>query len=132
MRALLSCVPVRPVGGQDAVGSDRGGADRNSGRGMSGPLWLVGAGNMGGAMLRGWLANGIDPRDVTVVDPFAKDMPDGVSLHRELPEGGAPDILVLAIKPQQLSALAATYQARAKPPRLLLSVLAGGGGGGAR
>jgi len=92
---------------------------------MSGPLWLVGAGNMGGAMLRGWLANGMDPRNIAVVDPFAKDIPDGVILHRELPEGAAPDILVLAIKPQQLSALAATYQARAKPPRLLLSVLAG-------
>jgi pyrroline-5-carboxylate reductase len=93
---------------------------------MSGSLWLIGAGNMGGAMLRGWLANGIDPKAVTIVEPFANNLPTGVTHHAELPDGGRPDILVLAIKPQQLSALAAAYRTRmAAAPRLLLSVLAG-------
>jgi len=36
-----------------------------------GPLWLIGAGNMGGAMLRGWLAAGLDPALVTVIRPRA-------------------------------------------------------------
>jgi pyrroline-5-carboxylate reductase len=29
---------------------------------LDGDLVLAGAGNMGGAMLAGWLANGLDPR----------------------------------------------------------------------
>ncbi len=70
---------------------------------MTGTIWLVGAGNMGGAMLRGWLGQGITPGRITVVDPFAENLPAGVTLLREIPAGAAPDILVLAIKPQQLA-----------------------------
>jgi pyrroline-5-carboxylate reductase len=92
---------------------------------MSARLWLVGAGNMGGAMLRGWLASGIRPEDIAVVDPMVGSVPAGVALHAELPQGAAPDIVVLAIKPQQLAELSAAYQVRMAPPRLLLSVLAG-------
>ncbi len=33
------------------------------------PLVLVGAGKMGGAMLAGWLARGLDPTGVVIVDP---------------------------------------------------------------
>ena len=33
------------------------------------PLVLVGAGKMGGALLRGWLAGGLEPTSVTVIDP---------------------------------------------------------------
>ena len=32
-------------------------------------LVLVGCGRMGGAMLRGWLARGLQPGAVTVIDP---------------------------------------------------------------
>ena len=32
-------------------------------------LCLIGAGNMGGAMLGGWLAAGHDPKAITVIDP---------------------------------------------------------------
>jgi pyrroline-5-carboxylate reductase len=92
---------------------------------MSRPIWLIGAGNMGGAMLRGWIARGIDPADVTVIDPFAQNIPELVTLLSELPEGGAPDTLVLATKPQQLHDLAAVYAGRVSSPRLLVSVLAG-------
>ena len=45
-----------------------------------GPLWLVGGGNMGGAMLRGWLAAGVDPRQVTVIDPARPDFGAGVTV----------------------------------------------------
>ncbi len=34
-----------------------------------GILALVGAGKMGGAMLEGWLALGLDPRNVVVIEP---------------------------------------------------------------
>ena len=34
-----------------------------------GLLALVGAGKMGGAMLEGWLALGLDPQNVVVIEP---------------------------------------------------------------
>jgi len=30
---------------------------------------LVGAGNMGSAMLKGWVDNGMQPENITVLDP---------------------------------------------------------------
>ena len=35
----------------------------------SGPIVLIGAGNMGGAMLAGWLKSGISGSSVLVIDP---------------------------------------------------------------
>ncbi len=89
---------------------------------LTGPLWLIGAGNMGGAMLRGWLAAGVDPALVTVVDPFLAEVPAGVTLLRELPADARPEILVLAVKPQQIGAVRDIFHGA---PRLLLSILAG-------
>ena len=37
--------------------------------GLSGTIVLVGAGKMGGALLEGWLALGLDPKSVVVVEP---------------------------------------------------------------
>ncbi|RYD93298.1 MAG: pyrroline-5-carboxylate reductase, partial [Sphingomonadales bacterium] len=52
--------------------------------------------------------------------------PDGVTLLREIPAGGEqPDILVLAVKPQQLGDVRAVFAAKSGAPRLLLSILAG-------
>jgi pyrroline-5-carboxylate reductase len=92
----------------------------------TGALWLIGAGNMGGAMLRGWLASPGWARPVTVIEPHVAEVPNGVTLLRELPSGDEqPDILVLAIKPQQLGDVAPLFAAKAGAPRLLLSILAG-------
>ena len=66
-------------------------------------LVLVGCGRMGGAMLTGWLKNGIKPEAVTVIDPNAR--PDwankGVRLNELPPEN--PAVLVLAVKPQMMA-----------------------------
>lgn len=93
----------------------------------AGPLWLVGAGNMGGAMLRGWLApHSGDHGPITVIDPYIDTVPDGVTLLRSIPSGGEqPDVLVLAVKPQQLSDVISVFRAKPGAPRLLLSILAG-------
>lgn len=85
-------------------------------------LWLVGAGNMGGAMLRGWIAAGMPPSAVTVIDPGAPEVPDGVRVLRG-PAGGSPEVLVLAVKPQLLDAVVPSI-AEVRPA-LLLSILAG-------
>ncbi len=91
---------------------------------MSGAIWLLGAGNMGGAMLRGWISDGMDPTRITAIDPFVKDVPQGVGLVREIPAMGSPDTLVLAVKPQQLGEVRAPFAGRGGL-RLLVSVLAG-------
>ncbi|HWL48182.1 MAG TPA: NAD(P)-binding domain-containing protein, partial [Sphingomonadaceae bacterium] len=94
--------------------------------GNEGPLWLVGAGNMGGAILRGWIGSGLDPARIVVIDPAAKALPDGIAHYSAPPGGGpAPATLVLAVKPQLLDAVAPAFAALLAPETLLLSVLAG-------
>jgi pyrroline-5-carboxylate reductase len=93
-------------------------------RSMSLPtsLWLVGCGNMGGAMLRGWIKAGLPPAAVTVIDPGAPATPDGVRVVATPPDA-TPDVIVLAVKPQLLDAVGPAHaQVR---PALLLSILAG-------
>lgn len=89
-------------------------------------LWLVGCGNMGGALLRGWIAGGLPPASVTVIDPGMPEVPAGVVCMAAPPAGTTPDWLVLGIKPQQFGAVAAALsEAMPGRPRLLLSMLAG-------
>jgi pyrroline-5-carboxylate reductase len=91
-----------------------------------GPLWLIGAGNMGGAMLRGWLAAGLNPAQVTVIDPYAAAMPAGVTvLETPPPDGAAPSTVVLAIKPQLLDVIVSSFASAMEPETLLVSILAG-------
>ena len=86
----------------------------------------IGCGNMGGAMLTGWLASGLDPASFTVVDPRLDEAPAGVRLLRELPAGEAPfDVLVLGFKPQQFAETAPDLAPLAGPATLVVSMLAG-------
>ena len=62
-------------------------------------LLIVGCGNMGGAMLAGWLAIGLDPLRITVVDPVLAEAPAGVTLLRGLPAKTGFDAVLLAVKP---------------------------------
>jgi pyrroline-5-carboxylate reductase len=96
-----------------------------AGLAAAGPLWLVGAGNMGGAMLRGWLAAGLDPKAVAVIDPAGPSVPNGVRLlPAPPPDGEEPATLVLAVKPQLLDAVAPLAPVVA-PETLVVSILAG-------
>lgn len=86
-------------------------------------LWMIGCGNMGGALLDRWLASGLAADRVTVIDPTATP-PAGV---RGLiaPEGEAPCVLVLAIKPQMFEAAAAALAGCMTPDTLVISIVAG-------
>ncbi|MFL0413602.1 pyrroline-5-carboxylate reductase [uncultured Sphingomonas sp.] len=86
-------------------------------------LWLVGCGNMGGAMLRGWIDAGLSPQAVTVIDPGRPTVPEGVTVLEASPSGTAPQVIVLAVKPQLLDAVAPSIAT--VRPALLLSILAG-------
>lgn len=91
-----------------------------------GAIWLIGCGNMGGAMLRGWLADGIDAAQITVIDPALKTVPDGVRLLARCPTGEAPPALaLLAVKPQSLKDVAAVIAPVLGGNTLLISILAG-------
>ena len=109
LRALLSVLPVRAVGGQVGRGRARRHHARDARTGMSlslaGPLLLVGAGKMGGALLEGWLRQGLDPAHVFMQDPApaggcrgADRAPRIASARAELP--AKPSVIVLAVKPQ--------------------------------
>jgi pyrroline-5-carboxylate reductase len=88
-------------------------------------ILLIGCGNMGGAMLAGWLAGGIPASSFTVVDPVIEAAPAGVTLLRELPQGGSFDVILLGFKPQQLPEAGPTIAPLVGEGTLLLSILAG-------
>lgn len=88
-------------------------------------LLIVGCGTMGGAMLARWLECGLDPATVTVVDPFARSVPPGVSLHTDLPDIVPDDCaILLGFKPQNLADVAPALAPLAMG-RLVVSMLAG-------
>lgn len=78
---------------------------------------------MGGAMLAGWLAGGMDPGSFTVIDPLLPDAPKGVRLLRDVPEERF-EFVLLGVKPQSLAEVAPGL-AGAVQGAILLSILAG-------
>ncbi len=87
-------------------------------------LWLFGCGNMAGAMLSRWLDTGMQPGDVTVIDP-ALPVFAGVRTLGGRPHEPPPDLLLLAVKPQMLVAVADDVAHIVGPATTLLSILAG-------
>lgn len=93
------------------------------------PLVLVGAGKMGGAMLRGWLAGGLDPAAAVIIEP--QPSPEiaelcrarGIRLNPDRPEPAGT--LVLGFKPQGLEAAAAALAPWIDEATLVVSILAG-------
>jgi pyrroline-5-carboxylate reductase len=89
-------------------------------------LWLIGCGNMAGAMLRRWIESGVVAADaVDVVNRSDRELPPGVRQARELPDGPLPDMVMLGMKPQQLDDIAATHGERLAGVPVLVSILAG-------
>jgi pyrroline-5-carboxylate reductase len=84
-------------------------------------MLLFGCGNMGRALLDGWLAGGFDPAAFVVVDPHAKDLPIGVCTDADR----RFSIAALAIKPQMFAQLAGDFEALLAPDALVISILAG-------
>ncbi len=88
-------------------------------------LLIIGCGNMGGAMLAGWLAAGEPPSRFAVLDPALPQAPAGVALYRDAAEvPGGHDAVLLGFKPQQLRALGPGLQALTQG-RAVCSLLAG-------
>lgn len=99
---------------------------------LDGPLLLAGAGNMGTALLAGWLERGLDPDRIIVQDPApprrAKELLDehGIDVRAEvksLPE--PPAVLLLAVKPQAMDEVFPPLAQLARKSTVVLSVAAG-------
>ncbi len=92
---------------------------------------LVGAGNMGGALLRGWIAGGMPAEDITIVDPaLSPEMQSYLSEHSisHAPDSGgvdSPDVLMLAVKPQMMDKVLPAVSSLAGPDTVAVSVAAG-------
>ena len=67
-------------------------------------LVLLGCGKMGSALLQGWLARGVAPGAVQVIEPNPSDWlrAQGVGLNGALPQD--PAVAVVAVKPQMMGA----------------------------
>ena len=89
---------------------------------------LIGAGAMGGALLKGWLAAGtIDAGRSAVFDPAPSDEIKALCADRKLSlnKGAGPfDAMVLAVKPQKAADVLPQYAALAGEA-IVISVMAG-------
>ncbi len=97
----------------------------------SGPLLLVGAGKMGGAMVSGLFARGLDPSLVKVQDPAPPaDIADLLARHGVTPEAAVPPsvpagLMLLAVKPQIMADLLPGLAPHVGPETLVVSIAAG-------
>ncbi len=95
-----------------------------------GLLALVGAGKMGAAMLEGWLALGLDPHNVVVIEPQPSEEMVALSMKGIVlnpPAGAVSNIatIVLAVKPQVAADVLPQVAALTAADTLVLSIMAG-------
>jgi pyrroline-5-carboxylate reductase len=96
---------------------------------LSGALVLVGAGKMGGALLDGWLARGLNPKKVSVIEPQPGKAVKALT-RRGLklnPKGkvAAAAAIVIAVKPQTAPEAVPPLAAHVGKTTLVLSIMAG-------
>ncbi|MEJ8472673.1 pyrroline-5-carboxylate reductase [Roseibium algae] len=95
------------------------------------PFLLVGAGKMGGAMLSGWMADGVDPAAIVVCDPGpGPEMVALLSKHAirhvtAAPEDVNPGLVLVAVKPQMMDVVLPSLAAIVSSDTVILSVAAG-------
>lgn len=95
-----------------------------------GPVVLVGAGKMGLAMARGWIAGGLPADQLVLVDP--KPMEPTIQFAAEhglrlldSPIGILTHVMVMAVKPQVMKQVMAEVQPAVGAQTLVLSIAAG-------
>lgn len=92
---------------------------------LPGPFWLVGCGNMAGAMLEGWIAAGINPAHVSVIRPSGRPVGHGIRVTKQFPEDEVPALVMLGVKPRQLDEVAPVLAPILERETILISILAG-------
>ena len=88
-------------------------------------LVLLGCGKMGSALLRGWLAGGLPPGAVHVIEPQPSDWlrGTGAAVNARLPD--SPAVALVAVKPQMMGEALPAMAALGGGGTLVLSIAAG-------
>ena len=102
----------------------------NALKNVHGTIALAGAGKMGGAMLTGWLAQGLDPKRVVVIEPHPSSeisalTAQGIRLNPSPTDAGEVDTLVVAVKPQSFREAGAALKPFTGSSTLVVSIMAG-------
>ncbi|MBT3495469.1 MAG: pyrroline-5-carboxylate reductase [Rhodospirillaceae bacterium] len=99
---------------------------------LSGPVLLVGCGKMGGALLGGWLDQGIAADQVVVVEPALdadrSAVPPGVTVLADAAGIAAdftPAVVIFAVKPQVMGDVVPSYGRFVAGGAVFLSIAAG-------
>jgi pyrroline-5-carboxylate reductase len=97
---------------------------------IAGTVVLAGAGKMGGAMLSGWLAQGLAATSVVVIEPQPSDdiralAAQGVRLNPKPGDVGQVAALVVALKPQAFRKAGPGLKPFSGPATLVVSIMAG-------
>jgi pyrroline-5-carboxylate reductase len=95
---------------------------------FSGTLVLVGAGKMGGAMLEGWLALGLDPHRIAIREPQPSDeikalATKGIRINPASIDDAS--VIILAVKPQVAADVVPSLKTLVRSDTVAVSVMAG-------
>lgn len=94
------------------------------------PLVLVGAGKMGAALARGWIAGGLPADGLTLVEPAPAPELDafasshGIAFTAQPPPAPAR-VMVIAVKPQAIGKVMGAARTAVGPDTLIVSIAAG-------
>jgi pyrroline-5-carboxylate reductase len=110
--------------------ANRPGEDNEEWRQLSGPLVLIGAGKMGGALLDGWLNFGFDAARIVVIDPqptraISALVARGIQLNPNAAALAAAAAVVLAVKPQAAAEALAAAAPSIAANTVVVSIMAG-------
>ena len=95
------------------------------------PIALVGCGKMGGALLDGWLSNGIDESDLIVIEPHGLELTgirSNIIVVRDpgdLKTDFSPKVIVFAVKPEALDSVVPLYRNFKAGGPVYISIAAG-------
>lgn len=95
-----------------------------------GPVVLIGAGKMGLALARGWIAGGLPPDRLVLCDPMPGDATVAFAAEHNVrlmakPDGVLVHVLVLAVKPQMIHEVMAQVAPSVGAHTLVVSIAAG-------
>jgi pyrroline-5-carboxylate reductase len=97
---------------------------------IKGTIVLAGAGKMGGAMLSGWLAQGVEPKRVAVIEPQPAEeirahVAKGARLNPAPQDCGTVAAFVVALKPQAFREAGPALKPYVDAATLVVSIMAG-------
>ena len=92
-------------------------------------LAVIGAGAMGEALIAGWLASGMQPADIVIVDAYEPRVQEIEERHGvtgvSLAEAAEAETVVLAVKPHQIEGILGALQGELGEGSLVVSIAAG-------